>query len=48
MVMQNDKTWGGEHKIKYRDEVSELYTWNLDNFINQWHPDTFNQNKNIN
>ena len=36
MVMEGDLIWGGEHTTQYTDDV--LYTWNLYNFINQYHP----------
>ena len=43
MVMEGDLTWGGEHTIRYTDDVIGLYTWKLYNFINQCHPKKFNK-----
>ena len=34
MVLEGDRTWGGEHTI-YRWCIIELYLWNLNNFIDQ-------------
>lgn len=33
-------TWGGEHTKLC---IVELCTWNIHNFINQYHPNTFNK-----
>ena len=38
MVMETDMTWGGEHSTIYRGCITELYTLNLYNFINQCKP----------
>ena len=40
-------TWGGERNLLYRWCVIELYSWNLYNFINQYHPNKFNNKKEI-
>ena len=42
MVTQEDLTLSGGHTVQYTDDVSELYTGNLYNFINQSHPNKFN------
>ena len=39
--MEGDLNWGGKHTIQYTDDVTELYTWKLYNFINQCHPNKF-------
>ena len=42
--MEGDLTSGGEHRIQYTHGVIiELYTPNLYNFINQCHPNKFNE-----
>ena len=40
--MEGDLTCGGEHTI-HRWCIIKVYTWNLYNFINQWHPNKCNK-----
>ena len=40
--MAEDLALGGGHIMQYTGDVSELYTCNLYNLINQCYPNTFN------
>ena len=42
--MEGDMTWGGEHTIQCTENVIELYTRHLYNFINPCHPNKVNEN----
>ena len=42
MVMEGDLTWGGKY-TQYTDDVLHNCTWNLHNFINQYHFNKLNK-----
>ena len=44
MVTEDNLAVGGGHTVQYTDLVSEMYTWNLYDPINQCHPNKFNKN----
>ena len=42
--MEGDFTWGGKLTIQCTDDAIQNYIPETSNFINQCHPNTFNQN----